>query len=125
MTNEPSRELSSYHSPHDNVVPEGIHKHELVLLAPFQRNPVWTNLQKSYLIDTVLNGLPIPELYMQDVGNKAGEEKHIVVDGQQRIRATLDYVMGNFRLQGDDVAKQWRDLKFDDLGIEDKKAVFS
>ena len=39
------------------------------------------------------NGLPIPELYMQDVGNEASaNEKHIVVDGQQRIRAVLDYV---------------------------------
>jgi hypothetical protein len=41
---------------------------ELELAAPFQRNPVWFIVQKAYLIDTILNGLPIPELYMQDVG---------------------------------------------------------
>ncbi|MGA4551465.1 DUF262 domain-containing protein [Methylorubrum aminovorans] len=40
---------------------------DLVLAAPFQRNAVWTKVQKSYLIDTILNALPIPELYMQDV----------------------------------------------------------
>lgn len=98
---------------------------ELVLSAPFQRNAVWTNLQKSYLLDTVLSGLPIPELYMQDVGNEAGEEKHVVVDGQQRIRAVLDYVLGNFSLDGDDVTKQWRGLKFDHLSIEDKKSIYN
>src|SRR5262245_21721793 len=59
---------------------------ELELSAPFQRNPVWTDIQKAYLIDTILNGLPIPELYMQDVGNEEGDERHIVVDGQQRVR---------------------------------------
>lgn len=98
---------------------------ELELSAPFQRNAVWTNIQKSYLLDTVLNGLPIPELYMQDIGNENGEEKHVVVDGQQRIRAVLDYVLGNYRLEGDDVAKQWRGLKFEDLGPDAKKTIFN
>lgn len=98
---------------------------ELVLAAPFQRNPVWTNRQKSYLLDTVLNGLPIPELYMQDVGNEAGEEQHIVVDGQQRIRAVLEFVTGQFSLEGEDVAKNWRGLKFEHLSVDDKKSIFN
>lgn len=98
---------------------------ELVLAPPFQRNAVWTTLQKSYLLDTVLSGLPIPELYMQDVGNEAGEEQHIVVDGQQRIRATLDFVTGGFRLEGDDVSKKWRGLKFSDLSADDRKIIFN
>jgi hypothetical protein len=38
---------------------------ELELAPPFQRNPVWTDVQKAYLIDTILYGLPVPELYMQ------------------------------------------------------------
>lgn len=42
------------------------HANELQLKAPFQRNPVWTDKQKSYLIDTMLRGFPIPELYMQE-----------------------------------------------------------
>ena len=48
---------------------------DLELAAPFQRNPVWTDIQRAYLIDTILNGLPIPELYMQDVGNEEGDER--------------------------------------------------
>ncbi|WP_175783930.1 DUF262 domain-containing protein [Burkholderia ambifaria] len=97
---------------------------ELELAAPFQRNPVWTDVQKSYLIDTILNGLPIPELYMQDVGNEDGEERHIVVDGQQRIRAVLDYLQGHYSLEGDAVARQWRGAKFDDLSTDEKKTIF-
>ncbi|WP_461657472.1 DUF262 domain-containing protein, partial [Methylorubrum aminovorans] len=98
---------------------------DLVLAAPFQRNAVWTKVQKSYLIDTILNALPIPELYMQDVVGDSGEEVHIVVDGQQRIRAVLDYLHGEFSLDGDDVGKQWRGRKFEELTSEEKKSIYN
>ncbi len=98
---------------------------ELELSAPYQRNPVWTHLQKAYLIDTILLGLPIPELYMQDVGDETGAEKHIVVDGQQRIRAVLEYVSGDYSLSGEDVTRQWRGLRFEELGAEEKKRIFA
>jgi hypothetical protein len=97
---------------------------ELELAAPFQRNPVWTDVQKAYLIDTILNGLPIPELYMQDVGDEEGDERHIVVDGQQRVRAVLDFVQGTYSLEGEEVTKKWRGLSFEELSADEKKAVF-
>lgn len=97
----------------------------LELSAPFQRNPVWTDLQKAYLIDTILLGLPIPELYMQDLIDETGEEHHIVVDGQQRIRAVLDFIRGSYALDGNDISASWKGLAFDSLGIEEKKSFFS
>jgi hypothetical protein len=100
-------------------------REELELSAPFQRNPVWTNAQKAYLIDTVLQGLPIPELYMQDVVDESGDERHIVVDGQQRVRALLDFVGGNYSLTGDEVAAKWRGQDFDELAPEEKQALFA
>lgn len=99
-------------------------RNELVLRAPFQRNPVWTTAQKSYLIDTILQGLPVPELYMQDVVDAGGEERNIVVDGQQRIRACLDYVTGQYGLEGEEVQARWRGLKFDELNEDEKQMVF-
>jgi hypothetical protein len=33
----------------------------LDLTPQFQRRPVWTEEQASYLIDTILNGLPFPK----------------------------------------------------------------
>ena len=98
---------------------------ELELGPPFQRNPVWTDLQKAYLIDTILHGLPIPELYMQDIGDESGAEKHIVVDGQQRVRAVLDFLRGSYVLVGDDVTARWRGLSFEQLGADEKKAFFA
>lgn len=97
---------------------------ELVLSAPYQRNPVWTPIQQAYLIDTILLGLPIPELYMQDVGDESGAEKHIVVDGQQRIRAVLDFLNGDIALDGDQISRNWRGLRFEQLGVDEKKTIF-
>jgi uncharacterized protein with ParB-like and HNH nuclease domain len=98
---------------------------ELELAAPFQRNPVWTCIQKSYLIDTILLELPVPELYMQDLVDPQGSEMHIVVDGQQRIRACLEFVAGDYALEGEDVSSRWRGSKFVDLSPEEKQAIFS
>jgi uncharacterized protein with ParB-like and HNH nuclease domain len=63
----------------------------LEMKPPFQRNPVWSGKQKGALIETILLEYPIPEIYMQDIVSASGDESHIVVDGQQRIRAVLDY----------------------------------
>jgi hypothetical protein len=52
---------------------------ELVVKPDFQRNPVWSDAQKSYLIDTILRGFPIPELYFQSLSDENGKETHVVV----------------------------------------------
>lgn len=98
---------------------------ELQLSAPFQRNPVWTDRQKAYLIDTILQGLPVPELYMVDSVDGEGNEEHIIVDGQQRMRACLDYIAGDYAMDGDDVQSKWRGSKFEDLEPEEKQRVFA
>jgi len=76
---------------------------ELTLTPTFQRNAVWTDAQRSYLIDSIINGYPVPELYMQDSVDDTGDEAFLVVDGQQRIRACLDFVRGKLELTGKDV----------------------
>ena len=94
----------------------------LVLAPPFQRNPVWTEKQQSALIETILLEYPIPELYMQDVVDVTGDEEHIVVDGQQRVRAVLDYINGEFDIT-DDISR-WAGVGFDDLSIDEKRRIF-
>ena len=39
---------------------------QLEMRPAFQRNTVWLIKEKSFLIDTILNGYPIPEIYMQE-----------------------------------------------------------
>ena len=70
---------------------------ELVLRPPFQRQAVWSEKQKHYLIESILLGLPIPEIYIQhsvELDAESAEEHSVyaVVDGQQRIRSVLQYL---------------------------------
>lgn len=95
----------------------------LQIKPPYQRNPVWLVPQKSSLMDTILRGYPVPELYMQDVTDAKGAEKHYVVDGQQRIRACMDFVTGDFEIAPDE-SSDYGEMTFDDLSDEDKKRVW-
>jgi hypothetical protein len=38
---------------------------QLELNPRFQRGPVWSPAAKSFLIDTMLRGKPIPKIYMR------------------------------------------------------------
>lgn len=97
---------------------------ELQLKASFQRNPVWTARQKGYLIDTILRGFPIPELYIQEYANAEGQDRYVVVDGQQRLRACLEFLGGEVALDPDD-SPDFADMSFDDLTEAQKKQLYN
>lgn len=59
----------------------------------FQRNSVWSSKAKSFFLDSVVRGFPVPLVFIQDqTDEKTYEPKRIVIDGQQRIRTLLAYV---------------------------------
>jgi hypothetical protein len=66
----------------------------LELNPNFQRRPVWKKGAKSYLIDTILRGLPVPIIFLRDLPSdlKTLRGKRDVVDGQQRIRTLLSFI---------------------------------
>jgi len=99
-------------------------KDELEMRPPFQRNPVWTLRQKSFLIDTILNGFPIPEIYLQDIVDEHGKKKYIVVDGQQRITACLEFITNVFAIDAKD-SPAFANLTFDDLTVDQRKRIYS
>lgn len=113
--NSTRRSISAFKKAHD----EG----RLKLAPSFQRNPVWTTAQKSYLIDSILRGYPIPELYIQESTDAQGNETLTVVDGQQRIRACLEFIEGGFSLTEKEAPK-WPDFSFEELVDDDKKKVY-
>ena len=72
---------------------------ELTLAPKFQRRDVWNDKAKSYLIDTIVRGKPIPKLYMRQnlsLGNRKTTRE--IVDGQQRLRAVLTFLKDAFKL---------------------------
>lgn len=70
----------------------------LELSPSFQRRPVWQKGAKSYLIDTILRGLPIPLILLRELPSdlRTMSPKREVIDGQQRIRTVISYVAPHF-----------------------------
>ena len=66
----------------------------LVLNPNFQRRPVWKKGAKSYLIDTIIRGLPMPIIFLRDLPTDLNTLRATrdVVDGQQRIRTVLSFI---------------------------------
>jgi len=98
-------------------------RNELDMKPPFQRNPVWLTRQKSFLIDTILNEYPIPEIYMQETVDEKGKAKYIIVDGQQRTRAVLEYIEGKYCIDAKE-SPSLADLYFEDLSGDQKKTFY-
>lgn len=65
----------------------------LRLSPSFQRRPVWKPDAKSYLVDSVVRGLPVPVIYLRErLDLERQETIREVVDGQQRLRTLLGFV---------------------------------
>ena len=90
-------------------------KGEAFFIPKFQRNFVWSQRHASRFIESLLMGLPVPGIFLY---KEADTGKHLVVDGQQRLR-TLQYFYAGvfkdraFRLIG--VRKEWEEKSYEDL----------
>jgi hypothetical protein len=97
---------------------------QLTLKPPYQRNPVWSTPQKAALIDTLLRGYPVPEIYLQETVDAKGSEHHYVVDGQQRIRACLEFVQGDFHLDPE-ASPEYGEVAFEDLDPAAQQQIYA
>jgi hypothetical protein len=93
---------------------------EAFYVPQFQRRFVWSQRHASRFLESLLMGLPVPGifLYKEPVTNR-----HLVVDGQQRLR-TLQYFYAGvflekkFRLTG--VRDEWNNKSYEELSTADK-----
>lgn len=64
---------------------------ELFYIPPFQRAFVWSQNQCSRFIESLLLGLPVPGIFLF---KEADSGRHLVIDGQQRLKSLLYFVRG-------------------------------
>lgn len=76
-----------------NAILVAIRDETLIPRPEFQRRLVWSNKHKLNFIDTVLKGLPFPEVYVAagDLDVDTGNGNELLVDGQQRITTLYQY----------------------------------
>ncbi|MDA1347564.1 MAG: DUF262 domain-containing protein [Chloroflexi bacterium] len=74
----------------------------IVVNRDYQRSPkVWPTAARSYLIDTVLSGYPVPKLALhQKTDRKSRKTIKEIVDGQQRSQTILDFYNDALKLSG-------------------------
>lgn len=96
-----------------------IKENTLILQPDFQRKFVWTPGHKEAFIETILKGLPFPEIYTAQSGIDIEkiETQEVVVDGQQRLSTLVQYI------DEPEDSKIFGKLvpKFKDLGTESQK----
>lgn len=99
----------------------------------FQRNYVWTAKHQVKLLESILIGYPIPEVYLWNVGTdeNSGDTKYSIVDGQQRCGALFQFINNKFKLKElflDPKLPVFDTIKnryFKDLDASHKKAIWA
>lgn len=95
-----------------------------IFVPLFQRKYVWTAVQASRFVESLLLGLPVPGIFLF---REPDTRKHMVVDGQQRLRTLQCYHHGafpdgrQFRLSG--VSKAYSGQAYRDLADSDRREL--
>src|ERR1043166_4290037 len=94
-----------------------------ILLDPsFQPRDAWTVPRKSRFIESLILGLPIPQIVLAERQDKKG--RFIVLDGKQRLLSLLqfcspkDELGSGFALKGLTILKQLNGKTFEDFNSD-------
>lgn len=87
-------------------------ENESIYLPVFQRKYVWSKSKASRFIESLLLGLPIPNicLYKENTG------KQLIIDGYQRLESIKRFYNGSFKLTS--VSKRFEKKSINTLGEE-------
>jgi hypothetical protein len=100
-----------------------LNKGKITIQPDFQRNQVWSNIQKSKFIESILLNFPLPPIYL----NETKESAFIVIDGLQRSTALNEFYNGKLMLDGLEALPKYNGYNFEKLPenlrskFEDKK----
>lgn len=97
---------------------------ELVINETFQRHSVWTTAAKTFLIDTMLNELPVPKIYIRSKVDPISQTSvREVVDGQQRIRTFVEFANDTLKLTSR--SEDFAGMKYSTLDEESQRKFLS
>lgn len=88
-----------------------------IFVPDYQRDLVWEDRRQSKFIESLLIGLPVPYLFVADVGNEDPdlEGRLEIVDGTQRIRTLARFLAGELTLEGLEKLPGLNGFRFSDL----------
>ena len=101
-----------------------------IVIPKFQRSYVWNIRQASRFIESLLLGLPVPEIFLS---RDFSSDKYVVIDGQQRLKSIQFFYDGQFspptspgsstpfELTG--VQEEFEGMSYGDLGRNDRFSI--
>lgn len=97
---------------------------EIRVNRQYQRSEkVWPDAARSYLIETILLGYPLPKFYLHQITDlRSRQTVKEIVDGQQRSMAILDYFQNGFRLSRTIETEEAAGRRYDELPEELQRA---
>jgi uncharacterized protein with ParB-like and HNH nuclease domain len=67
-------------------------EHGVFKIPGFQRNYVWDLKKASKLIESIIIGIPIPQIFLYE----ESKNNFLVIDGQQRLMTIYYFIMKKF-----------------------------
>ncbi|NEI26817.1 DUF262 domain-containing protein [Rhizobium leguminosarum] len=88
-----------------------------IFVPEYQRDLVWDDKRQSKFIESLLIGLPIPYLFVADVGNENAdlEGRLEIVDGTQRVRTLARFLTDALKLSDLEKLPSLDGFRFSDL----------
>ena len=95
----------------------------------FQRQYIWTVKNQAKLIETVLLGYAIPEIYLweQETDSITGNTQLSIIDGQQRLGSIFDFINEKFTLRSsflDDKDAVYANKSFSRLTEDERNTIW-
>jgi hypothetical protein len=94
-------------------------KGKLIINPEFQRNIVWNTEKMSRFIESVILGIPLPPLYV----NQDMQGRYIIVDGLQRTATFNQFLKNKFKLTSLEALTDRNNKYFKDLNDNDKTKI--
>lgn len=90
------------------------------LQPSFQRRGAWDDVRKSRLIESIIVGMPVPNIALAE--NKDHRGRFIVIDGKQRLLAIQEFMQNSYKLRGLDLREDLNGATFGTLGTADRES---
>ena len=91
-----------------------------IIISPdYQRSYKSTLKEESTIIESLLLGIPIPEVFLIRNNKNQLQLRH-VMDGQHRLNAIYRFVNNDFSLKGLEIRPEYNNRKFSEMEIDDK-----
>lgn len=96
-------------------------KGNIELQPKFQRRVAWDDKRKSRLIESILVGVPIPNIVLAE--NKKKRGAFIIIDGKQRLSSINEFIDDSYSLSGLDIKSELNGKKFSEMPLDDRSAL--